>query len=274
MHHNHRHMAVAIFRDLILHVHLVDRDLAAAESTAASGRRISRRRWRSRQRFGFPADKETSLFLQNERLRLPLPRGACGEYDRQYYRQYPATSFHHQIIVETSHANLQAAMRGLSLQWCTMLTLPERTLTRRQALQTIAAGAAAAALPRSLSAQGPASQGPTFPKGAIIRAILRDYQPEELAMGATLFHEHLQLSPDFSREIRRGYRRRACRQRSAAGPGARRQRRRSARPGHHAQRRSDERTRSPKRKKPASPALSMPDTPTWGAISTSFARSR
>jgi phosphotriesterase-related protein len=76
-----------------------------------------------------------------------------------------------------------------------MSLLPERTLTRRQALQTIA-GAAAAALPRSLSAQGP-----TFPKGAIIRAVLKDYQPEELATGATLFHEHLQVSPDFSEKF-------------------------------------------------------------------------
>jgi phosphotriesterase-related protein len=82
-----------------------------------------------------------------------------------------------------------------------MSTLPESSLTRRRALQTIAAGAAAGALPRGLSAQGPASQGPTFPKGAIIRAVLRDYHPEELGMGATLFHEHLQLAPDFSEKF-------------------------------------------------------------------------
>ncbi len=40
-------------------------------------------------------------------------------------------------------------------------------------------------------------QDPVFPKGAIIRAILKDYAPEELAGGATLFHEHMQLAPDF-----------------------------------------------------------------------------
>ena len=41
-------------------------------------------------------------------------------------------------------------------------------------------------------------QEPTFPKGAIIRTILKDYAPEDLAGGATLFHEHMQLAPDFN----------------------------------------------------------------------------
>jgi phosphotriesterase-related protein len=49
-------------------------------------------------------------------------------------------------------------------------------------------GAAAAAV----------AQDPAFPKGAIIRTILKDYAPEDLAGGATLFHEHLQLAPDFN----------------------------------------------------------------------------
>ncbi len=74
-----------------------------------------------------------------------------------------------------------------------MSTLPNKLPTRRRALKWIGAGAAVAAVPRGLFAQEP-----TFPKGAIIRAILKDYAPEELAGGATLFHEHLQLSPDFS----------------------------------------------------------------------------
>jgi len=47
-----------------------------------------------------------------------------------------------------------------------------------------------------LSAAG--EQNPTFPKGAIIRTVLKDYAPEELAGGATLFHEHMQLAPDFN----------------------------------------------------------------------------
>ena len=66
-------------------------------------------------------------------------------------------------------------------------------LTRRQALKVLGFSAAAVAIPSGLSAQTP-----TFPKGAIIRTVLKDYAPEELAGGATLFHEHMQLAPDFS----------------------------------------------------------------------------
>jgi phosphotriesterase-related protein len=66
-------------------------------------------------------------------------------------------------------------------------------LTRRQALEVLGIGAAAAVVPSSLFAQAP-----VFPKGAIIRTVLKDYAPEELAGGATLFHEHLQLAPDFN----------------------------------------------------------------------------
>ncbi len=65
-------------------------------------------------------------------------------------------------------------------------------LTRRQALELLGAGAAAAVVPNGVFAQEP-----VFPKGAIIRTILKDYAPEELAGGATLFHEHMQLAPDF-----------------------------------------------------------------------------
>lgn len=66
-------------------------------------------------------------------------------------------------------------------------------LSRRQALEILGIGAAAAITTKSLFAQEPA-----FPKGAIIRTLLRDYAPEELAGGATLFHEHMQLAPDFN----------------------------------------------------------------------------
>ena len=66
-------------------------------------------------------------------------------------------------------------------------------LTRRQALEALGIAAAAAALPKGLFAQTP-----SFPKGAVIRTILKDYAPEELAGGATLFHEHMQLGPDFN----------------------------------------------------------------------------
>jgi len=66
-------------------------------------------------------------------------------------------------------------------------------LTRRQTLEVLGISAAAAAMPR-----GAFAQEPTFPKGAIIRTLLKDYAPEELAGGATLFHEHMQLATDFN----------------------------------------------------------------------------
>jgi phosphotriesterase-related protein len=74
-----------------------------------------------------------------------------------------------------------------------MSDFSSQRLTRRQALQLLGLGAAAASLPTPASAQTP-----EFPKGAIIRALLKDYAPEELAGGATLFHEHMQLGPDFN----------------------------------------------------------------------------
>jgi phosphotriesterase-related protein len=68
-----------------------------------------------------------------------------------------------------------------------------RCMTRRRALELIGIGsAAAAALPGTAFAQGP-----TFQKGAIIRTLLKDFAPEDLAGGATLFHEHMSLAPDF-----------------------------------------------------------------------------
>ena len=70
-------------------------------------------------------------------------------------------------------------------------------MNRRDALKAIGLGGMAAVFPApSLQAQAP-GQGPSFPKGAIIRTILKDYAPEDLAGGATLFHEHMQLAPDF-----------------------------------------------------------------------------
>jgi len=66
-----------------------------------------------------------------------------------------------------------------------------QSLTRRNAVKALGIGAASAA------AHGLFAQEPTFPKGAIIRAVLKDYAPEELAGGATLFHEHMQWAPDF-----------------------------------------------------------------------------
>jgi phosphotriesterase-related protein len=69
--------------------------------------------------------------------------------------------------------------------------------TRREALQMVGGAAAAAALRFDASAQAP-----SFPKGAVIRTLFKDYAPEELAGGATLFHEHLSLGPDFGERFR------------------------------------------------------------------------
>src|SRR5262245_26909958 len=73
-----------------------------------------------------------------------------------------------------------------------MSKLLSQSLTRRQALEMLGLSAAGAALPKSVFAQTP-----TFPKGAVIRTILKDYAPEDLAGGATLFHEHMSFPPDF-----------------------------------------------------------------------------
>ena len=64
-------------------------------------------------------------------------------------------------------------------------------LSRREMIELLGAGALAASLPARVFA------APTFPKGAVIRTVLKDYTPEELGGGATLFHEHLSFAPDF-----------------------------------------------------------------------------
>src|SRR5215510_1067568 len=64
--------------------------------------------------------------------------------------------------------------------------------TRREALGLLGMGAVAAALPEFAAAAAP-----TFPRGAIIRTILKDYAPDELGGGATLFHEHMSFASDF-----------------------------------------------------------------------------
>src|SRR5690349_2557054 len=77
-----------------------------------------------------------------------------------------------------------------------MRNLLHDSMDRRQALGLLGAGVAAAAFPKCASAQQPTS--PIFPQGAIIRTVLKDYAPADLAGGATLFHEHLQLATDFN----------------------------------------------------------------------------
>jgi phosphotriesterase-related protein len=51
---------------------------------------------------------------------------------------------------------------------------------------------AAAAVPNLVSAATP-----SFPKGAVIRTILKDYAPDDLSGSAILFHEHMSLAADF-----------------------------------------------------------------------------
>src|SRR5215471_552445 len=74
-----------------------------------------------------------------------------------------------------------------------MSKLLSQGMTRRQALETLGIAAGAVLLPSDTFGQTPA-----FPKGAIIRTLLKDYAPEDLAGGATLFHEHMQLATDFN----------------------------------------------------------------------------
>src|SRR5260221_3514190 len=69
------------------------------------------------------------------------------------------------------------------------------SMSRRQALELLGMTAAAATIPTAAFAQTPAL---AFPNGAIIRTLLKDYAPGELAGGATLFHEHMSLAPDFN----------------------------------------------------------------------------
>jgi len=63
--------------------------------------------------------------------------------------------------------------------------LPRREFLRFLSLGPMAVGNAFAA------------GAPAFPKGAIIRTILKDLPPESLVGGATLFHEHMSLPADF-----------------------------------------------------------------------------
>ena len=66
-------------------------------------------------------------------------------------------------------------------------------LTRRETM--LGLSAAALATPLAAAAQA-------FPQGAIIRTLFADVAPESLGGGATLFHEHLSLGPDFSDRFR------------------------------------------------------------------------
>src|SRR5215831_3583884 len=63
-------------------------------------------------------------------------------------------------------------------------------IMRGDVLKLIGGGLSAAAWSDSAAA-------PQFPKGAIIRTVLKDLSPDALTGGATLFHEHMSLAADF-----------------------------------------------------------------------------
>jgi phosphotriesterase-related protein len=66
-------------------------------------------------------------------------------------------------------------------------------MTRRQALTSVAAGAAALVPSFNMFAAAAAAKAPTFPEGAIIRTLLKDMSPGSFAHGPVLFHEHLSM---------------------------------------------------------------------------------
>ena len=70
-------------------------------------------------------------------------------------------------------------------------------VTRRTVLRSLGIGFAAAALPSGAGAQAPA-----YARGAVIRTLFKDYAPDELSGGATLFHEHMSLGADFNDRFR------------------------------------------------------------------------
>jgi phosphotriesterase-related protein len=74
-------------------------------------------------------------------------------------------------------------------------------LSRREAINLLGVGAGlgfVTALRQEAGLAAALGQAPatrvTFPKGAIIRTILKDVSPEALGTGATLFHDHLSMS--------------------------------------------------------------------------------
>jgi phosphotriesterase-related protein len=67
--------------------------------------------------------------------------------------------------------------------------------TRRKVIRMLGVGAVGVTtgFPERLGLLARAAAQVTFPKGSIIRTILKDVTPESLAGGATLFHEHISI---------------------------------------------------------------------------------
>src|SRR5258706_10980199 len=87
----------------------------------------------------------------------------------------------------------------------------DRSLTRREAIGLLG-GAAAAGVAGALgqnftlsaAAQTARAGASTvrFPRGAIIRTLLKDMNPDSLGHGALLFHEHLSYNNAFFAKLR------------------------------------------------------------------------
>src|SRR6266404_6494505 len=79
----------------------------------------------------------------------------------------------------------------------------KRRLNRREAIGIIGASAGIGVVSAWRSGGGLFERGlqaagaPRFPKGAIIRTVLKVLPPDALAKGATLFHEHLSLTSPY-----------------------------------------------------------------------------
>lgn len=83
-----------------------------------------------------------------------------------------------------------------------------RQLSRRDLLALLGAGTAAAAAcardepaPPAETAGAAATGDPSAPASLVIRTILRDVPPDELAAGAVLFHEHVSMDNGFWRDM-------------------------------------------------------------------------
>jgi len=72
-------------------------------------------------------------------------------------------------------------------------------LSRREAIGLLSAGAGGG-LASILQGRGLNAQAPAFPKGAIIRTLLKDVPPDAVT-GSTLFHEHLSIRYPLTRAL-------------------------------------------------------------------------
>jgi phosphotriesterase-related protein len=77
------------------------------------------------------------------------------------------------------------------------MAVDRERITRRRALEVLGGATTAGLVARNplarLAAQPSTRSAPVFPRGAVIRTLLRDYAPESLSGGPVLFHEHLSM---------------------------------------------------------------------------------